>query len=272
MKYEIRIASMEEIELVHQTMMLAFEEYRGRLHPPSGALSENTETILSKISEHGGGALLVWSGDKPVGSAQYFFRESFLYVGRLSVIPEARGQGLGKAIMKHFEKLAAQLRYSEIRLGVRLSLPENLRFYRKLGYEIAEEHEYPERTDGWYIMSKQVRSEHGMISKDNVEHYVWGNDCDGWRLVDEETVSIIHERMPPGTSEQRHYHARAGQFFFVLFGTLDIEIEGTVHTLSAHQGMRVQPGAVHQVMNRSAEPVEFMVYSQPNSRGDRTLA
>lgn len=53
MNYEIRTASTDEIELVHQTMMLAFEEYRGRLHPPSGALSENTETILSKISEHG---------------------------------------------------------------------------------------------------------------------------------------------------------------------------------------------------------------------------
>lgn len=154
--YEIRTAGTDELGLVHHTMMLAFEEYRGRLHPPSGALSEDTETIRKKISEHGGGALLAWSGDKPVGSVQYYFRDSYLYVGRLSVIPEARGEGLGKAIMKHFEKLAVQHRYPEIRLGVRLSIQENIRFYRKLGYEIAEEHEYPERSDGWYIMRKRV--------------------------------------------------------------------------------------------------------------------
>ncbi|MBB3126028.1 ribosomal protein S18 acetylase RimI-like enzyme [Paenibacillus rhizosphaerae] len=156
MNYEIRTADMDELGLVHDTMMLAFEEYRGRLHPPSGALSEDTETIRQKISEHGGGALLAWSGDKPVGSAQYSFRAPFLYVGRLSVIPEARGEGLGKAIMKHFEKLAVQHRYPEIRLGVRLSLQDNIRFYLKLGYEVVEEHAYPERTDGWYILRKRV--------------------------------------------------------------------------------------------------------------------
>lgn len=53
-----------------------------------------------------------------------------------------------------------------------------------------------------------------MISKHNAVHYVWGQQCDGWRLVDEEGQSIIHERMPPGTNEIRHYHERAKQLFF----------------------------------------------------------
>ena len=34
------------------------------------------------------------------------------------------------------------------------------------------------------------------VSKQNAEHYVWGGKCDGWHLVKNKDVSIIHERMP----------------------------------------------------------------------------
>lgn len=44
-----------------------------------------------------------------------------------------------------------------------------------------------------------------MISKDNAEHYVWGDDCDDWYLVNRQDRLVIHEKMPPGTSEKRHY-------------------------------------------------------------------
>jgi hypothetical protein len=48
-----------------------------------------------------------------------------------------------------------------------------------------------------------------MISKDTVEHYLWGNGCDGWHLIKRGGLSIIHERMPPGTAEVRHAHQAA---------------------------------------------------------------
>jgi len=46
-----------------------------------------------------------------------------------------------------------------------------------------------------------------MISKDNAEHYSWGDDCDGWYLVNRQDMLIIHEKMPPGTHEKRHFHS-----------------------------------------------------------------
>lgn len=36
------------------------------------------------------------------------------------------------------------------------------------------------------------------ISKANAEHYLWGGDCDGWHLVKNQNLSVIHERMPSG--------------------------------------------------------------------------
>lgn len=51
------------------------------------------------------------------------------------------------------------------------------------------------------------------ISKQNAAHYIWGGQCDGWHLVQNEELSVIHERMPAGTSETRHYHSISRQFF-----------------------------------------------------------
>ncbi|MGG3455519.1 hypothetical protein D3C76_173320 [compost metagenome] len=111
-----------------------------------------------------------------------------------------------------------------------------------------------------------------MISKENAEHYIWGGNCDGWRLVDREDCSIIHEKMPPDSQEVRHFHQTAEQFFFVLSGCLHIEIAGTEHELHSHEGIEIPPNTPHQAMNRSDEAVEFLVISRPNTRGDRVLA
>ncbi len=86
-----------------------------------------------------------------------------------------------------------------------------------------------------------------MISKDNAEHYIWGDLCEGWRLIDEADRNIIHERMPPHTSEARHFHHHAKQFFFVLSGTMTIEIAGVEHRVMRHEGVEVPPKLPHQV-------------------------
>lgn len=110
-----------------------------------------------------------------------------------------------------------------------------------------------------------------MVSSANAEHYTWGQQCDGWHLARTAELSVIQERMPPTAFEVRHRHIHTRQFFFVLSGTLTIEIAGTVVTLAPLQGLEIVPGEVHQVFNRSAEDVVFLVVSQPSSHGDRVI-
>ena len=109
-----------------------------------------------------------------------------------------------------------------------------------------------------------------MISKDNAEHYIWGENCDGWYLANRQDMLIIHEKMPPGTSEKRHFHAISRQFFYVLEGELTMELEGVKHEMKARQGIEIPPEAKHQARNDSTLPVEFIVISHPTTRGDRT--
>lgn len=112
-------------------------------------------------------------------------------------------------------------------------------------------------------------SEHTPVSTDEAPHYAWGDGCDGWHLVRDPSLSVIQERMPPGTAEVRHRHARARQFFFVLAGRLRIEVAGVPHELAAGQGLEVAPGRAHQVVSAGDAAAEFLVVSHPPSHGDR---
>lgn len=107
------------------------------------------------------------------------------------------------------------------------------------------------------------------ISKANAEHYTWGNQCDGWHLVKQTDLSIIHEKMPPHTNEARHFHEKARQFFFILSGTATMELDGERIILCAHEGIEIPPYVRHQMMNQSDHDLEFILISQPNSKGDR---
>lgn len=102
--------------------------------------------------------------------------------------------------------------------------------------------------------------------------YLWGDGCAGWHLLATPELSVIRERMPAGTSESRHLHRRAQQFFYLLAGALTLEIEGGELSLAPGQGLHVPAGAAHQVFNRGAAAAEFLVVSQPPSHGDRVAA
>lgn len=118
------------------------------------------------------------------------------------------------------------------------------------------------------------------VSIASAEHYIWGavqgeapgEACDGWHLLRDANLSVIEERMPPGSHEQRHLHSRSRQFFYVLDGELTMELAGTHHQLTVGFGLEIPPGQPHQAINNSGDDVRFLVISQPPSHGDRQPA
>jgi|SRR6185503_5346640 len=108
-----------------------------------------------------------------------------------------------------------------------------------------------------------------ITSTENAEHYTWGNNCDGWPLLRSDSLSVIQERMPPGTSEQLHYHDRAQQVFYILSGTAIFEVDGQIETVNANQSIHIPPKAKHRISNNGATDLHFLVISEPKSQGDR---
>lgn len=110
------------------------------------------------------------------------------------------------------------------------------------------------------------------ISKQNAEHYTWGDNCDGWFLLKRDDVHVIQERMPAGASEVAHYHRWSRQLFYVLRGELTMRFESASTKIAAGHSLVIEPLAVHQAVNESSDDVEFLVVSTPPSHGDRENA
>lgn len=110
-----------------------------------------------------------------------------------------------------------------------------------------------------------------VITKDNAAYYQWGEQCDGWHLVDTDDLSIIKECMPPGTQEVKHYHKTATQFFYILEGEATIELESETFILKPSEGLYIKTGQVHVISNKSDEDLLLLVTSSPHSHGDRII-
>ena len=119
-----------------RTMRLAFEEYRGRLYPESGALRETLDEVRSGIA--GGGAFLAFVGEAIAGCARYRVFSDHVYGERIGVLPAYRGRGIAAALTNAIEATAAARGVPQVQVKVRRSIPSNLRLYEKLGYRIVD--------------------------------------------------------------------------------------------------------------------------------------
>ncbi len=108
------------------------------------------------------------------------------------------------------------------------------------------------------------------VSRETIPHENWGTGCSAWRLLTEPDLAVAEEVMPAGTTEKRHVHRRARQFFYVLSGTLSMERDGSpIIELTAGEGLEMAPNVAHRAHNASDEPVRFLVISAPSTKGDR---
>jgi len=78
--------------------------------------------------------------------------------------------------------------------------------------------------------------------------------------------------VPSGSSEVRHLHNQAEQFFYVLNGIATLEVAGSIHTLRPNEGFHVLAGMPHTLSNAHDSLLEFIVVSTPPSHGDRENA
>jgi GNAT superfamily N-acetyltransferase len=144
----------ERAELVHQLTQAAFRDYAS-LDPPSGAGRETAESVRADLAT--GGGALAWLDAAPVGCLRLVPEPDSLHVRRVAVLPEHQGRGIGLALMGWAEREAAGRGLRAVTVGVRLALPGNLAFYRRLGYVAVSEHAHPgyERPT-WVTMQKSL--------------------------------------------------------------------------------------------------------------------
>jgi len=151
----LRKATYDDIPTLVTIIHTAFEQYRGRLEPPSGAHRETVQSIATYLQQ--GHAVLALLNDQAVGCVCYHQEGEHVYFGRLSVLPAFRQHGVGLALIAYVEQRAQDLGAQRVQIGVRIALPHLQAYYERLGYHVVryETHEgYTEPTS--VVMEKQV--------------------------------------------------------------------------------------------------------------------
>jgi GNAT superfamily N-acetyltransferase len=153
--FEVRAARVAEAAILHRLLVLAFSQYEGKLDPPSGAHGETVESIAGKLSE--GGAFICRHGDVAVGCIFHAPKDDYLYIGRLSVVPDYRKRGVGDLLLSAAEQHATALGLPSVRLGVRLVLEALRTYYARRGYVSIGLHSHPGYTRPTFVeMEKRL--------------------------------------------------------------------------------------------------------------------
>ena len=151
----IQSVSLSDTTEILDIMIRSFENYRHTLFPESSVFRETEDSLRGKL-ESGGGFFAAMEGQN-VGFVSYEIRDSYVYLGRLSVLPEYRGLGIGKALINAVESVAVNHQLHQVRLNVRIALENNHRLFESLGFKKIAWHKHEGFTEPTYIeMSKDL--------------------------------------------------------------------------------------------------------------------
>ena len=131
-RWTARAATPRDAPAIAALVRLAFSTQSRPTIPPPGALKETAATIIEHLG-HGGGAV-VEDGGTIVGTVLWNEEDGGLHVGRLSVHPEHRRRGVAAALMGEAERETRRRGLACLRLGVRLALEDNRRFFASCGF------------------------------------------------------------------------------------------------------------------------------------------
>ena len=76
-----------------------------------------------------------------------------------------------------------------------------------------------------------------------------------------EKQSLAEARAPLGSATQRHYHKLTEEFYFILEGAGEMEINGETRAVGPGDAILIPPGAWHTI--RATEALRFLCCCAP---------
>ena len=135
MNIVIRECLKEDLPDVLRLIQAAFAEQKGVVDPPSSAerqvlegLEKDLETSSILIAQDN-------SSSEIVGCVILKPKDESLYIGKLSVSPNRRSEGIAFKLMKQAEEIAIENGFRSLLLSVRLVLVEQQAYYERFGFK-----------------------------------------------------------------------------------------------------------------------------------------
>ncbi|MCO6176963.1 GNAT family N-acetyltransferase [Ciceribacter sp. RN22] len=132
----------ERYDELLQVILSAFAYMEGVVDPPSSATRLTPQVLQDKSGSEI--AYVALEGDQIVGCV--FLRPEppeTLYVGKLAVLPDAQGKGVGARLLMLAEQIARAEGLCALRLEVRVELTRNRSYFAGYGFVKTAENRHP---------------------------------------------------------------------------------------------------------------------------------
>ena len=83
--------------------------------------------------------------------------------------------------------------------------------------------------------------------------------------------SLAEAELRPGQSTTRHYHLESEEFYYVLEGAGEMEVDGDRRQIGVHDAVLIPPGAWHELRATGDEPLRFLCCCAPPYRHGDTF-
>jgi len=134
----IRLATPADAGLIASILSQAFAEY-APLYTPAGlaATTPSAEVIQTRLSE--GPVWLAMQNDRPLGTVAAVLKNEGLYVRSMALLPDARGQGIGRLLLQAVESFADEHDVRRLFLSTTPFLTQAIRLYERFGFQRSAE-------------------------------------------------------------------------------------------------------------------------------------
>lgn len=118
-------------------LYVAFEQQKHRIDPPSSVYELDENRLRLKAHEEH--VFIAKEGDLLVGCVFARDAGNSVYLGKLAVLPEMQGKGIGRLLIKQVEDFAKSCGRSVLELETRIELVENHEIFEAYGFRKVSE-------------------------------------------------------------------------------------------------------------------------------------
>ncbi len=134
---DIRLAESDDADKLANIVQRAYEGYVARIGRRPAPMDDDYATRIRE-----GQVSVAVLKDEVVGLIVAVPEVDHLLIDNVAVEPSHHGQGVGRALSQHAERIAAAAGLPELRLYTNAAMVENLALYPRLGYrEVERRHE-----------------------------------------------------------------------------------------------------------------------------------
>ncbi|MFJ4064298.1 GNAT family N-acetyltransferase [Pseudomonas sp. NPDC089996] len=125
----LRRAELTDVEAITDLVRAAYSPYIARIGKPPAPMQDDYRQVIASAEVR-----VALDGSQMVGVLVLEREGDEMLLANVAVLPECKGRGIGKVLMRYCEARSRQVGCNAVRLYTHERMTENIEIYRKLGY------------------------------------------------------------------------------------------------------------------------------------------